>query len=121
MVMRRIHLFLNVFFSPLLLMFILTGWWQTVATDEEQEQTGGVFHDLIKKFSEVHTDSHFPKAGGHPHEWVMKTLVVAMCVALVLSIALGLGLAWQTMKNKWSVGLAFTLGILIPALVLYLT
>jgi hypothetical protein len=43
-----------------------------------------------------------------------------MCVSLILLTLLGLFLAWQTMKGKWIVLLAFGLGILLPALVLYL-
>jgi hypothetical protein len=50
----------------------------------------------------------------------MKSLVVAMCISFILLALMGLFLAWQTTKSKWSVLLAFGLGILIPALVLYL-
>jgi len=116
--MRRTHLFLGVFFSPLLLMFIVTGWWQTVTSDEEKESEGGFFHELVKKFSNVHTDSSWPRAGHHS-TLGMKILVVSMCVALILSIALGLCLAWQSMKSKWRVVLAFLLGILVPVVALY--
>lgn len=118
--LRRTHLFLSVFFSPLLLMFIITGWWQTVASQDDQERDGGFFHDLIKRLSTVHTDSNFPRPGVHHHaEWIMKTLVVSMCIALIISILLGLFMAWQAMKNKWRVVLAFALGILVPVLALY--
>ncbi len=117
---KRTHLFLSVFFAPMLLMFIITGWWQTVSSDEEKERDGGFFHDLIKKFSTVHTDSNFPIPNAH-HQgtWMMKTLVVSMCIALLISITLGLCLAWVSMKRKWSVALALALGILLPALALY--
>jgi len=121
LLLRRTHLYLGVFFSPLLLMFILTGWWQTVTTDEEKEREGGFFHELMKSFSSVHTDDSYPRPNAHHHEWVMKTLVVSMCVALILSILLGLVLAWQTTKGKWRVVLVLGLGILVPALVLYFT
>jgi len=118
--LRRIHLFLGVFFSPLLLFFILTGWWQTVTTDDEKESTGGFVHELFKKLSNVHTDQSFPRANVHNQStWMMKILVVAMCLSLILSITIGLLLAWQTMKRKWLVALAFVLGILVPVLALY--
>ena len=116
---RRAHLYLGVFFSPLLLMFIITGWWQTVTSDDDKERDGGFFHELIKKFSNVHTDDNWPRAGVHHHEWMMKTLVVSMCIALILSILLGLILAWQTTRGKWRVALSFVLGILVPVVVLY--
>jgi ABC-type phosphate/phosphonate transport system permease subunit len=118
---RRTHLYLSVFFSPLLLMFILTGWWQTVTSDDEKERNGGFFHDLIKKFSTVHTDSYFPHPGAaHQSHALVKILVVSMCLALIISIVLGLCLAWQTIKSKWPVVLAFGLGILVPAILLFL-
>jgi cyanate permease len=118
---RRTHLFLGVFFSPMLLFFIVTGWWQTVTSDDEKEREGGFLHELIKKLSNVHTDGFFPRANDpHYSVWIMKSLVVTMCVALILLTLLGLLLAWKSMKSKWIVLLAFSLGILFPALVLYL-
>lgn len=116
---RRAHLYLGVFFSPLLLLFIITGWWQTMASDDTKEADGGFWHELMKKFSEVHTDDHWPRAGKHHYEFLMKWLVVGMSVALIVSIILGLVLAWQTTKPKWKVVLAVVLGIAVPAAVLY--
>ena len=117
---RRTHLYLSVFFTPLLLMFILTGWWQTMSSDDEKEREGGFVHEMIKKFSHVHTDDEWLRAGTHHYLWLVKWLVVAMCVALITSILLGLFLSWQTTKPKWRVVLAFMLGILVPALALYI-
>ena len=117
---RRAHLYMGVFFSPLLLMFLITGWWQTFSSDDDKERVGGFFHELIKKFSNVHTDSEWPRAGAHHYGWMMKYFVVAMCVALMFSILLGLFLSWQTTKSKWRVILALFLGILIPAVLAYI-
>jgi hypothetical protein len=116
---RRAHLFLSVFFSPLLLVFIITGWWQTVTTDEEREATGGLVHTVLGKLSSVHTDDEFLRPGvTHPSHVAFQTLVVAMCIALIVSIALGLILAWQ-LKKKRLVLATFLLGIVVPALLLY--
>jgi ABC-type phosphate/phosphonate transport system permease subunit len=116
---RRTHLFLSVFFSPLLLMFIITGWWQTVTSDDDKEADGGFLHELMKKLSTVHTDSKFPMPNVHHSPWLMKDMVVAMCIALIISIALGLFLSWKMMKSKWVPVAAFVLGILVPVAVLY--
>lgn len=116
---RQAHLFLGVFFSPLLLMFIITGWWQTVTTDEEKEAHGGRFHTLMENLSNVHTDDYFPHPGASHHSHLaFKILVVTMCLALIAAIGLGLILAWQ-IKRKGAVVIAFVLGILLPALLLY--
>jgi 4-amino-4-deoxy-L-arabinose transferase-like glycosyltransferase len=117
---RRAHLYLGVFFTPLLLMFIVTGWWQTMASDDEKDRVGGFLHELMKKFSNVHTDDTWSSLGKHPHVWMMKWLVVAMCIGLIFSILLGLFLAWQTTKPKWRVILAFALGIAVPAVLIYI-
>jgi hypothetical protein len=122
---KRTHLFLSVFFSPLLLMFIITGWWQTLPLHEEKlrfkGQTGthaspNFFQTVMRKISEVHTDDTLPH---HHSSMGFKILVVVMCVALIVSICLGLALAWQAMKNKVFVLGAFILGILVPVLMLY--
>ena len=63
---RQMHTWLGVFFSPLLLlMFIITGWWQTFADDETKNH--GWFNGLLAKFSTIHTDDYFEHAGGHHH------------------------------------------------------
>lgn len=118
---RRVHLFLGVFFSPLLLTFIITGWWQTVTTDDEKEAEGGFLHTLLQSLSNVHTDDYFPRAGASQHSHLgFKILVVTMCVSLITTIALGLILAWQN-KKKGLIVTAFVLGIVLPALLAYLS
>jgi hypothetical protein len=117
---RQMHLLLGVFFSPLLLMFVITGWWQTVTTDDEKEAHGGFFHTLMQNFSNVHTDDYYPRAGvsAHAHA-AFQVFVVTMCLALITAIVLGLILAWQA-KRKRLVVAAFILGIVLPALMAYL-
>ncbi len=115
---KRTHLFLSVFFAPMLLMFIFTGWWQTVTEDQDPKYPDA-FTSLMQKLSTVHTDDHLARAGHHS-TLGFQILVVAMCIALIISILLGLALAWNSMKRKTVVVLAFILGIMIPALVLYL-
>jgi hypothetical protein len=117
---RRAHLFLGVFFSPLLLLFIVTGWWQTVTTDDEKEAPGGFLHTLMGRLSNIHTDDSLPGPGADRHSHLgFKILIVAMCVALIASIALGLVLAWQY-RRRGLVLAAFAAGIVVPALLLWL-
>ncbi len=117
---RKTHLFLGVFYAPLLLMFIITGWWQTAASDEEKERQGGYMHTLMQKFSSVHTDDYYPHAGAGGHSHLPgKILVVTMSLSLIISILLGLVLAWQMTKKKSLVVIAFVLGIVVPPLLFY--
>jgi hypothetical protein len=115
---RSIHTFLGVFFSPLLLLFVVTGWWQTFQ-DPDSKKTDW-FNTTMERFSNIHTDDYWERAGGHPFaSQHFKYFVVAMAVALILTILMGLTLACQNRKRLGWTALAFTLGILIPGLILY--
>ncbi len=74
---------------------------------------------FMARLSSVHTDSEWPRPNTHHHVWVMKYLAVAMCIALIISILIGIYLAWQTMKNKWRVVAALVLGVVVPVGILY--
>jgi hypothetical protein len=114
---RTIHTWLGVFFSPLLLLFIITGWWQTFTPDDDKDK--GRFNLFIGKFSNINTDDYFERAGGHHASELFKILVACMAVSLIFTILLGLALACQTMKRFWWIALALLLGILVPATILY--
>jgi hypothetical protein len=116
--LRRIHTFLGVFFSPLLLLFIVTGWWQTFITDEDRDR--GSFNSIMGRFSTIHTDDYFAHGGtSHHASGAFKILVAAMAAALIASILMGLALACQNRKNVPFAIAAFFLGILVPAVILY--
>jgi hypothetical protein len=115
---RQIHTWLGVFFSPLLLLFIITGCWQTFVRDDDKDK--GFFNSTMSMFSDIHTDDYFAPHAGNPHaSEYFKILVACMAVSLVLTIILGLALACQTAKKIWWIAVAFLLGILVPALALY--
>ena len=119
---RRAHLFLSVFFSPLLILFIVTGWWQTAVSRYDQENGTGAFHDLMSNLSNVHTDHSYPGfhiGHGHAAPSLIRELVIAMAAALLLSIMLGLILAWQSLRQKWIVLLCLLLGIAVPLVAIY--
>jgi hypothetical protein len=117
---RQIHTWLGVFFSPLLLLFIVTGWWQTFTTDDDKEKEKTMFNAIMAKFSTIHTDDYFSRSSGDHHaSEYFKVLVGCMAASLILTIVLGLALACQTVnKARWMM-LAFMLGILVPAVLLY--
>jgi ABC-type nitrate/sulfonate/bicarbonate transport system permease component len=120
--LRKAHLYLGVFFSPLLLFFILTGCWQTLGGDQDADaKSSSLLRNLMSRLSTVHTDDYYPHGAAEHHSHVaMKALVLAMAVALVLSIVLGLVLAWVSPKGKWLATLMFLLGIVAPVVILWL-
>ena len=117
--LRAIHTGLGVFFSPLLLLFIVTGWWQTFATDETKDH--GPVNAFLARLSDIHTDDYFKHHAGEPHSsGHFKLYVSCMAVTLIVSILLGLALACQTGKQARWASLAFALGVAVPAVILYL-
>ena len=113
------HTWLGVFFSPLLLLFVVTGWWQTFATDDTKDH--GPANAFLARLSDIHTSDYFKHRAGEPHASDhFKLYVGAMAAVLILSILLGLALACQNARQARWAALAFGLGVLIPVLVLYL-
>lgn len=116
---RQIHTWLGVFFSPLLLLFIATGWWQTFATDDDMKAKTG-FNGVMAKFSNIHTDDYFAHGGAPPQaSKLFQIYVGCMAAMLIVTILLGLVLACQSPRKIRWLALAFFLGVLIPALMLY--
>ncbi len=119
--LRRLHLYLGCFFTPMLLFYILTGWYQTMNPNRLKSLSEA--ETLVQKLRVVHTVQIYPSEQellkpSKPK--LFQALVVTMAIAATLTIILGLVLAFRTLKNKWWVGLALGLGVLLPMLVLWL-
>jgi len=116
---RRYHLYLSVFFAPLLLLFVITGWWQTVVPRTKKPY--GYEPKFIEKLSQIHTSQYYPVPGHNTQiTWPIQTLIVVMCMALIISISLGLILAFTVVRNRIPVWIALILGIAVPVLFLAL-
>jgi hypothetical protein len=117
---RRLHLYLSVFFAPLLIFYIGTGWYQTVST--QRNKTLGEQDTLVNRLTSVHVDQVYPKPEGVGEYSTtgFKVLVVAMSICLLITIGLGIYLAFRSTKNIWPVCLCLLLGILLPVLCLWL-
>ncbi|MBN8709348.1 MAG: hypothetical protein BGO12_08305 [Verrucomicrobia bacterium 61-8] len=120
LVLRRTHTFLSLFFAPLLLLFIATGCWQMLLPEDYREENTPV-RKFLEKLSTIHTDGYFPRAGeADPSTIAFRVLVGAMGVCLLVTILLGLWLAWkQSGRKHWAL-LAIGLGVVIPIAILWL-
>ncbi len=123
LIVRRLHLYLSVFFAPLLLVFVVTGWAQTMNFDHASP--------VLENLSQVHVRQIYeapPRKSAAPGTWAlersraipMKWLVAAMAVALLISISLGLALAFTMVRNRVPVWVALILGIAVPVFLLAL-
>jgi hypothetical protein len=118
---KRVHLFLGCFFAPLLIFFIATGWYQTLY--HNRQKGIGDAERFIDKLTSVHVDQIYPSktAIGYSDK-MFKGLIVVMAIALLITILLGVVLAFKFTppKRKWQVWVALLLGIALPILLLFL-
>ena len=116
---RRLHTFLSVFFSPLLILFVVTGWWQTVTVNRNKGL--GFGGSWIEKLSTIHVDNYFPLTGPHKYSTdLFKVLVVIMCIGFLFTTVLGLVMAFRFAKRKAYLVIILVAGVLVPTLLLYL-
>jgi hypothetical protein len=117
---RKAHLFLSVFFAPLLVFYIATGWYQTVRS--QRNKILGEQDTFVSRLTAVHVDQVYPKpeVAGEYSPAFFQAVVVAMSICLLLTIGLGIYLAFRTSRRPWPVACALALGVALPVLVLWL-
>ena len=117
--LRRTHLYLGVFFAPLLIFYIATGWYQTINVDRRKGL--GEAEGIVDKMVSIHVDQVYPaeKAVGWDPA-LFRLLVVLMSLALLATVLLGIFLAIRSTAHRWPVWLSLGLGVLLPMLLLWL-
>lgn len=117
--LRRIHTYLGCFFAPMLLFFVLSGWYQTV-TPRRQKGTGEL-GDWKARLSSVHVDSIYPTESANSYSpTFFRALVVVMAVGLVLTLLLGVVMAVRFTPKKWAVWASLAFGLIVPVFLLWL-
>jgi len=117
--LRRVHLYLGCFFAPLLLFYVLTGWYQTVNPDRRKGASDS--SDLISRLNRVHVEQYYPtEAASGYSTYLFRTLVVILAIALITTVILGIILAFRTTRNKWPVWISLALGVVLPIVLLWL-
>lgn len=119
--LRRLHTYLGVFFAPLLLFYIATGWYQTVTI--QRNKSSGQPADWVSNLSQVHVDQIYPTERGAENGYsptLYRALVVLMSISLILTIGLGIFLAFRSNRRHLPVWLSLAFGVLLPILFLWL-
>lgn len=116
---RKWHLYLGCFFTPLLVFYVASGWYQTFHTNRNKAL--GEADSWVEKLTSVHKDRIYPSpdAEGYSSRWFDR-LVVVMSVAVLATVGMGIALAFQTSRQRWPVVVSLTLGVVIPILLLWL-
>ncbi len=117
--LRKAHLYLGCFFSPLLLFYVATGWYQSVSTN--RNKTLGEKGNWISNLTSVHVDQIYPSESANSYSPALfKILVVIMSISLIFTLGIGIVLAFRSSRKQWPVWLSLLLGVLMPVLFLWL-
>ncbi len=107
---RNIHLYLGVFFAPLLLFFVMTGFVQTFNWHEEGSPK------FIQALSQVHKHQRLACGQECPEPSMpFRFLIALMCAGLLLTTILGIMMAFKY-RPGWNVWICLVAGIIIPFL-----
>lgn len=117
---RQLHLWLSVFFAPLLIFFIGTGWYQTVSA--QRNKLLGEQDTWVTRMTAVHVDQIYPTTSGEGEysTILFKALVVSMSICLLATIVLGLILAFKSTRKSWVIWICLGAGLALPMLFLWL-
>jgi len=118
--MRNVHLYLGVFFTPLLVFFLISGAWQTFGLHEASESGNYAPPAIIKSLSQVHKNQRWVDSHKKPDSSVpFRYLVLLMTIGLLVTTVLGIVMAFKYTR-PWIVWACLSTGIAVPCLLLYL-
>ena len=119
--LRRWHLYLGVFFTPMLLFFVVSGWYQVQFPDRLKNP--GDAETFLQKMRVVHTDQIYPgdterTRPSSPRGF--QRMVYVMSGAMVATTLIGVWLAFRTLRRTAPVWVALVLGVAVPMALLAL-
>src|SRR5687767_6764574 len=98
--LRRLHTYLGVFFAPLLLFFVCSGWYQTMNPDRRKGPAEA--EGIADKARSVHADSLLPDPAIENYKTKpFRYFVVAMSAGFIVTALLGIVLAFKFTRQKW--------------------
>jgi cyanate permease len=117
--LRQIHTYLGVFFAPLLLFFVITGWYQTMHPDRRKSpEEAEAYWDRARS---VHADSVLPNPKAESYSTKpFRYFTVAMAVGFIVTTLVGIILAFKFTKNKWAILVSLIFGLVVPLAMLFL-
>ncbi|MDA7618365.1 hypothetical protein OAE97_02475 [Verrucomicrobia bacterium] len=118
---RKLHLYLGCFFAPLLLFFTATGWYQTVRVHRNKTVGEAESGGWVEKMTSIHVDQVFPLETADAFDPALfQYLVVAMSIALILTVLLGVFLAFKMTRSKGWIAMVLLAGTALPIVFLWL-
>jgi hypothetical protein len=119
--MRNVHLYLGCFFAPLLILFLITGCWQTFDLHQASKEDGGYKpSEIVKSLSQVHMNQRWTDDNRHPPPSVIfRYLIILMSLGLLITTVLGIMMAFKY-THPWLVWACLFLGVFIPCFLLWM-
>ncbi len=115
---RQLHLYLGCLFAPLLMFFTVSGALQTLhmhsATKDQTYQPPA----WVTTLANIHEHQMISKTVGN--SGFFRYAVVTMAVALIVTVVLGIVMAFQTSRRPWTVVGCLFCGFVAPLLLLLL-
>lgn len=122
--LSRIHLYLGVFFTPLILLFSFTGALQVFRLHQARKDGSYAPPQWLHDLASVHIRGVYGNAKSQDETWflAMKWLSVGLGAALVVTAMLGVYLAFTRTpsRKRWMPLTALALGIAVPVAILLL-
>tara|TARA_B100001971_G_scaffold210381_1_gene235750 strand:- start:90 stop:647 length:558 start_codon:yes stop_codon:yes gene_type:complete len=132
--LRRIHLYLGCFITPLLIVYLVSGFYFIFSPERQKDD--GEAQTLMQKLYWMHTDQQLPRGASgmidpeakpqpktittyEADTALFKFLVYVMVIGAVCTMILGIVLAIRTTKEKAPVIGSIIAGILIPLIFLW--
>ncbi len=119
--MRNVHLYLGCFFAPLLILFLVTGCWQTFDLHQASKQANGYKPpEIVKSLSQVHMSQRWSSGDVRPKPSVIfRYLIVLMSLGLLVTTVLGIVMAFKYTR-PWRVWVLLFLGLFVPFFLLWM-
>ena len=117
---RQIHLYLGVFFAPLVIFFALSGALQTFRLQDSPKDNSYTPPAWIVRLAEVHINQRPVKDRSISPSYPLKWFVVLMAAGLISTSILGIYMAFKYNRDRRIVWAMIILGIIIPIALLYL-
>lgn len=116
--LRRFHTYFGVFFAPLLIFFIGSGWYQLI--DRDRLKDPGEAETWVQKMRVIHTDQIYPKLGARKQgsPTAFRVLTMVMSGAILVTTVLGIVLAIRSLRPRWLIWVMLGLGLFLPILLL---
>jgi hypothetical protein len=108
--LRSWHLYLGCIFAPMLLLFALTGIWQTAGI------RGTKWMSIL---SSIHTSKRL-KTGASLTTPLLRGFIVLMAIAFIITTILGIMMAVKYGRNRRAAYYCLAFGIIVPLLLMFI-